>query len=154
MELKFFSPLLVEYSKVSWINRFKCAHGTCRTLNKKDFGNLNKLIEFIETAQYNFILVRFEIFPVYLRIFCIYIFSIRKCVLTKWTVWKSVNIRGKMDKLQHRSALPNMKYNCAILFLNQRYWLFMYDAKYIFPQTSFVKPQSEIWETLAHVRII
>ena len=36
--------------------------------------------------------------------------------------WESVSIRGslsKLEKFQHSSALPNIKYNCAILFLGQ-----------------------------------
>ena len=33
------------------------------------------------------------------------------------------------------------------------YWLFMYASKYIFSQTTIVKPQSETYETLANVWI-
>ena len=48
---------------------------------------------------------------------------------------KSVNIRAilsKLEKFQHSLALPNIKYNCAILFWSQFDWLFIYATKYIF----------------------
>ena len=102
-------------------------------------------------AQYNFILVRFEIFPEYLRMFCIHIFSIRKWVLTKWTVGNLWISETKWTNCNTRRI--SLIWNIIVQYY-QRYWLFMHDAKYIFPQTSFVKPRSEIWETLAHVRII
>ena len=49
--------------------------------------------------------------------------------------WKSVNIRGipkSTGKIQCSSALPNTKYNCAVLFLCQMYQSFVYPSKYIF----------------------
>ena len=39
-------------------------------------------------------------------------------------VGKSVNIRailGILEKFQHSPALPNIKYNCAVLFWSQLY---------------------------------
>ena len=52
---------------------------------------------------------------------------------------------------QHWSALPDyIKYICTVLFL---YSLFIYASKYIFSQTTTVKPQSEIRESLVNVRI-
>ena len=46
--------------------------------------------------------------------------------------WKSVNISGipkTTGKFQHRLALPNIKYNCAVLFLRQVNYLFNYAPK-------------------------
>ena len=31
-----------------------------------------------------------------------------------------------LEKFQHSSALPNIKYNCALLFWSQLYWVFIY----------------------------
>ena len=48
---------------------------------------------------------------------------------------KSVNIKGilsKLEKFQCSSALPNIKYNCAVLFWCQLCWIFIYASKYIF----------------------
>ena len=39
---------------------------------------------------------------------------------------------GKLEKFQHRSALPNIKYNCALLFWSHLYWVFIYVYKYFF----------------------
>ena len=57
--------------------------------------------------------------------------------LNRVCCWKSINITafpkltGK--KIQHSStALSGIKYNCAVLFLRQMYWLFMYASKHIF----------------------
>ena len=44
---------------------------------------------------------------------------------------------------QCRLTLLNIKYNSAVFF-SQMYWLFMYDFRYIFLETSTVKLQSEI----------
>ena len=43
-------------------------------------------------------------------------------------------------KFQRSLALPNVKYNCAVLFLKEKYWLFIYAQKYIFIKTTIVKP--------------
>ena len=40
---------------------------------------------------------------------------------------------SKLEKFQHSLTLPNVKYNCAVLFWDQLYWLFIYASKYIFP---------------------
>ena len=48
---------------------------------------------------------------------------------------KSVNIRAILrysGKCKHSSALPNVRYNCVVLFWSQLHWLFRYTAKYIF----------------------
>ena len=39
---------------------------------------------------------------------------------------------SKLEKFQRSSDLPNIKYNCAVLFWSQLYWVFIYDLKYIF----------------------
>ena len=47
-------------------------------------------------------------------------FSNRKWVSTMCTVgnlWISEASLSKLEKFQHSSALPNIKYNCAVLFL-------------------------------------
>ena len=36
---------------------------------------------------------------------------------------------GILQNFQRRSALPNIKYNCAVLFLRQVYYLFNYTPK-------------------------
>ena len=36
---------------------------------------------------------------------------------------------GILQNFQRRSALPNIKYNCAVLFLRQVYYLFNYAPK-------------------------
>ena len=33
---------------------------------------------------------------------------------------------GILEKFQRHSALPNIKYNCALLFWSQLYWVFIY----------------------------
>ena len=35
-------------------------------------------------------------------------------------------------KFKHSSSLPNIRYNCAVLFWSQLHWLFRYASKYIF----------------------
>ena len=40
---------------------------------------------------------------------------------------------GILEKFQCSLALPNIKYNCVVLFLSQLYWLLIYALKYIFP---------------------
>ena len=52
-----------------------------------------------------------------------------------WTVgnlWISEASLSQQEKFQRSSDLPNIKYNCVLLFLNQLYWVFIYDSKYIF----------------------
>ena len=38
--------------------------------------------------------------------------------------------KGIMENFQCSSALPNIKYNCVVLFLSQLYILFIYASKY------------------------
>ena len=55
--------------------------------------------------------------------------------------WKFVHVRGilsKLEILQRRSALPNIKHNYAVLFLKQIYSLSIYASKFIFSQTTNV----------------
>ena len=62
-------------------------------------------------------------------------FSNRKWVSTMCTVgnlWISEASLSKLEKFQHSLALLNIKYNCAVLFWSQLYWVFIYDSKYIF----------------------
>ena len=47
-------------------------------------------------------------------------------------LWISEPSLGILEKFQQSLALPNIKYNCAVLFLCQMYWLFVYASKYIF----------------------
>ena len=56
--------------------------------------------------------------------------------------WKFMNIRGipKSNGKFRTLFSSNVKYNFAILFLRQIYWLFIYTSKYIFSQATFVKP--------------
>ena len=51
-----------------------------------------------------------------------------------WNLWISEPSLSKLEKFHHSLALPNIKYNCAILFWSQLYWLFIYATKYIFLQ--------------------
>ena len=67
--------------------------------------------------------------------FDIHRFSNRKWVLTMCSVvnlWISEASPSQLKKFQRSLALPNIKYNCAILFLCQMYWSFVYASKYIF----------------------
>ena len=49
-----------------------------------------------------------------------------------------------METFQRSSALLNIKYNCAALFLRQMHWLFMY-ASNIFSYRKLFKTQSELF---------
>ena len=55
-----------------------------------------------------------------------------------WNLWISEASLSKLEKLQHSLALPNIKYNCAILFWSQLYWLFIYASKYNFFYKKFL----------------
>ena len=46
------------------------------------------------------------------------------------SLWISEAFLSKMEKFQCSSALLNIKYNCAVLFLKVMYWLFIYASKY------------------------
>ena len=54
------------------------------------------------------------------------------CALLE-NLWISEPSLGILKKMQHSLVLPNIKYNCVVLFLSQLYWLFIYASKYIFP---------------------
>ena len=59
-------------------------------------------------------------------------FSNRKWVLTMCTIgnlYISVASIRQLETFQCRSALPNIKYNCAVLFLTQVNYLFNYPPK-------------------------
>ena len=62
----------------------------------------------------------------------IYIFPIVHMVKTYFLL-ENLSISepslGILQNFQHRSALPNIKYNCAVLFLRQVYYLFNYAPK-------------------------
>ena len=45
-------------------------------------------------------------------------------------LWTSASSLGTLETLQCRSAVPNIKYNCAVLCLSEMYWLFMHVSKY------------------------
>ena len=62
---------------------------------------------------------------------------------------------GILEKFHHRSALLNIKYNYAVLFLCQIYLLFVYTSKYIhiFSWTSIVEPWAATCDTPANVKI-
>ena len=45
---------------------------------------------------------------------------------TVGNLWISEPSSGILEKFQCSSALPNIKYNCVVLFLSQLYWLFIY----------------------------
>ena len=51
---------------------------------------------------------------------------------------------SKLEKFQRSSALLNIKYNCAVLFWSQLYWVFIYDSKYIFSQTPMLKYEQKL----------
>ena len=59
-------------------------------------------------------------------------------------LWISKPSLSILKKFQRSSALPNIKYNCSILFLCQMYRSFVYASKYIFSQTTIIKP-SQNW---------
>ena len=102
-------------------------------------------------AQLHFILGRAELCWNFSSIlkdgFDIHRFSKRKWVLTMCSVgnlWISEASLSQLEKFQCSSALPNIKYNCAILFLCQMYRSFVYALKYIFSYTTIIKP-SQNW---------
>ena len=85
------------------------------------------------TTQFYFILGRAELHWNFCSIPMdgsdIHRFSNRKWVLTMCTVgnlWISEPSLGILEKFQHSSALPNIRYNCVVLLLSQLYWLFIY----------------------------
>ena len=47
-------------------------------------------------------------------------------------LWISGASLGTLEKFQCSSAAPNIKYNCATLFLCQMYWWFVFASKNIF----------------------
>ena len=75
------------------------------------------------------------IFPVYLGMALMFRFLTLHMVKTHFLL---ENLRisepslGIPEIFQSSSALPNIKYTCAVLFWSQLYWLFSYASKYIF----------------------
>ena len=59
-------------------------------------------------------------------------------------LWISEPSLGILEKFQHSSDLPNIKYNCALLFWSQLYWVFIYDLKYIFSWTPMLKCEQKL----------
>ena len=62
-------------------------------------------------------------------------FSNRKWVSTMCTVgnlWISEASLSKLEKFQCSLVLLNIKYNYAVSFWSQLYWVLIYDSKYIF----------------------
>ena len=47
-------------------------------------------------------------------------------------LWISEPSLGILEKFRHSSALPNIKYNCVVLFWSQFYWVFIYGSKICF----------------------
>ena len=47
---------------------------------------------------------------------------------------------SKLEYYIGSSVVFNIKYNFAVLFQSQLYWLFIYTPEYIFLQTTIVKP--------------
>ena len=61
-------------------------------------------------------------------------------------LWISESSLGILEKFQRSSDLPNIKYNCVLLFL---YWVSIYDSKYIFLIDTNAKMWTEITEVPA-----
>ena len=59
-------------------------------------------------------------------------------------LWISEPSLGILEKFQRSSDLPNIKYNCVLLFLNQLYWVFIYESKYIFSYTPMLKCEQKL----------
>ena len=57
-----------------------------------------------------------------------------------------------MEKFQHSSAPPNIKYNCVVLFLSQLYILFIYVSKYFLIDHHY-KRYVRIYDLLAKGKI-
>ena len=50
----------------------------------------------------------------------------------------------RIEKWQCSAHLPNIKYNCALLFWSHLYWIFLHDSKHIFPQTPILKFEQKL----------
>ena len=71
-------------------------------------------------------------------------------------VGKSVNIKAILRynvKFQCSLTLPNIKYNCAVSFWSQLYWLFIYASKYIFPHEKnfLIDTHTKIWTEITDI---
>ena len=53
-------------------------------------------------------------------------------------LWISKPSLSVLEKFQSNSAVPNIKYNCTILFLCEMYCSFVYALKYIFSKTIII----------------
>ena len=93
-----------------------------------------------------------QIFPVYLGMPLIFT-DFQHCTCLRLTsCWKIENMRiwepssGILEKFQCSRAFPNIKYNSAVLFWSQLYWLFIYTSKYIFHiNLFFIDTHTKIW---------
>ena len=56
---------------------------------------------------------------------------------------------GIPEEFKRRSALPNVKYYCELLFLSQMHWLCVAASRYILSQHS--KTHSELTEILINI---
>ena len=56
---------------------------------------------------------------------------------------QSCKIRGLLEKFQHSSNLPDIKYNCVVLFLRQKFWFLICAAEYIFSHTTITSVRIE-----------
>ena len=67
-----------------------------------------------------------------------------------WISWASLGI---LEKFQCSSVLPNVKYNCAVLFWSQFYWLFIYASKYIFlyKKNFLIDTHTKIWTEITDI---
>ena len=78
-------------------------------------------------------------------------FSNMKWVSTMWTfgnLWISESSLSQQEKFQCSLDLPNMKYNCVLLFFNQLYWVFIYDSKYFLIDTN-----AKMWTEITDIVI-
>ena len=79
----------------------------------------------------------------------IYRFPIVHMVKTHFlleNLWISEPSLGIMEKFQCSLTLPNIKYNCAVSFWSQLYWLFIYASKYIFPHKKKILTKIIQWK--------
>ena len=67
-------------------------------------------------------------FPLYQRMALIFT-DFLPATCTDKNLWISEASLSQLENFQHSSALPNFKYNYAVLFLKEMYWLFIYASK-------------------------
>ena len=67
-------------------------------------------------------------------------------------LWISEPSLGTLEQFQYSLALPNIKYNCAVLFWSHLYWLFIYASKYIFSYKKIlVDTHTKIWTEITDI---